>query len=56
MKIQHYRLTTKEVEQMTGKGPGTQAKDEPLCRSGDFHALLTDDPDKVTCAFCQKRL
>ena len=52
----HYYHTPKEMDGLTGKGPGTHDHDSALCGYGSFHFARTRDRSAVTCPRCCEKL
>lgn len=52
----HYYYTPKEMEAMTGKGPGTHDNDFAACGNGSFHFKRTRNKSDVTCEKCRAKL
>lgn len=52
----HYYRTPREMDSLTGKGPGTHDHDSALCGHGSFHFKRTRNKASVTCAVCREKL
>lgn len=52
----HYYRTPREMDVLSGKGPGTHDHDSALCGNGSFHFKRTKSRALVTCDVCRQKL
>ena len=54
--LTHYYRTPKEMDAISGKGPGTHDHDAALCGNGSFWFKRTRIQSLVTCTVCREKL